>query len=122
MEDSSREPLIIRPETRERPVTIVQVPRIIAMHSVSEAELDSVASGQTSVHLGFFGVVCGAAISFTITLLTVEITSWIVQSSFVGILSTSLLLTVYFVVRAFGDYRQRRRIIASIKATRRQDG
>ncbi|HVH62201.1 MAG TPA: hypothetical protein VNA65_01235 [Candidatus Dormibacteraeota bacterium] len=96
-------------------VTIVSVPRVIEMYSVSERELDqiSVASTSFAVHLVFFGITFGASIAFLISLLTAELSNR--MFALVWALFVLTLATIYFGVQANRSYHDAGRGVRTIK-------
>lgn len=96
-------------------VTIVAVPRVIEMYSVSERELDqiSVASTSFAVHLVFFGITFGASIAFLISLLTAELSNR--MFALVWALFVLTLATIYFGVQANRSYHDASRGVRTIK-------
>jgi hypothetical protein len=96
-------------------VTIVPVPRVIEMYSVSERELDQIGAGSTSfaVHLVFFGITFGASLAFLISLLTAELSNR--MFALVWALFTLTLATIYFGVQANRSYHDATRGVRAIK-------
>ncbi len=96
-------------------VTIVPVPRVIEMYSVSERELDqiSVASTSFAVHLVFFGITFGASIAFLISLLTAELSNR--MFALVWALFVLTLATIYFGLQANRTYHDASRGVRVIK-------
>lgn len=96
-------------------VTIVPVPRVIEMFSVSERELDqiSVASTSFAVHLVFFGITFGASIAFLISLLTAELSNR--MFALVWALFVLTLATIYFGVQANRSYHDASKGVRTIK-------
>ncbi len=85
------------------------------MYTVTDAELDTVASLGNSIHLTFLGISFGTAIAFGIVLATVQVTDPLAHASFVALAWLSAFLTVYFAIRAFVDYRAAQRKLSEIK-------
>jgi hypothetical protein len=97
-----------------QPCTVEHVPRHLKMHSVSESELDAVASGNSSINLTFFGVCLGAAISFGIVLRTANLE--VFNKSLFGMLFfTSLIMGAYFGIRGGADYLRSKAKLQEIK-------
>ena len=96
-------------------VTIVPVPRVIEMYSVSERELDQISVSSTSfaVHLVFFGITFGASIAFLISLLTAELSNR--MFALVWALFVLTLATIYFGVQANRSYHDASRGVRTIK-------
>lgn len=59
---------------QSNPVTVKYLKREVRMISVSEQELDGLASPDTSLYLAFFGISFGVCVALAITLFTVAIT------------------------------------------------
>lgn len=85
------------------------------MHTVTETELDTVASLSNSVHLCFLGMSVGALSAFAIVLATIDIKDPISHAAFVGLTWISAVLTAYFAVRSLFDYREARAKLQEIK-------
>jgi hypothetical protein len=97
------------------PLTVEYARRTLTMHTVTDIELDSVASLGNSVHLTFFGLCAGALVAFGSVLSTTAITEPKIYAAYVGLTAVSLLGGLYFGVRAIIDYRSSRRRLADIK-------
>jgi hypothetical protein len=89
------------------------------MYSVSEQELDTIASGGNTTHVGFLGLSLGSAVTFGITLLTASLPSPHLGASFVALFWTSVVASGYFALRAVTDYRMVARRVNAIKTERR---
>jgi hypothetical protein len=85
------------------------------MHTVTEVELDTVASLSNSVHLGLLGISAGALIAFAITLLTVDITDPTVKAIMASLTWVSAIFSLYFGARATLDYRAAQQKLREIK-------
>jgi hypothetical protein len=96
--------------------TVEHVPRHLRMHSVSETELDAIASGDSSVNLTFFGVCFGAAISFGIGLYSGGINQSQI-ATYKGLFFASGVLTVFFGVQAARKYRDFKKKIKDLKSS-----
>ena len=83
--------------------TIEMVPRHLRMHTVSEAELDAIAVGGSSVNLTFFGVCFGALISFAIGLYSGGIDPS-QKSMYAALVFASAILSAFFGIRGGRDY------------------
>jgi hypothetical protein len=92
--------------------------RTLRMHSLSEAELDAVASLSNSIHLAFLGMSLGSFVAFAIVLVTVEIHDSRLYASFVSLAWLSAVLSLYFGVRSIGEYFTARRKLREIKGGR----
>jgi hypothetical protein len=86
------------------------------VHSVTETELDAVASLNNSVHLTFFGVCCGGLTAFGIALATLSIADPKSYAAFIALFAVSAVGTFYFGVRGLIDYKESRRKLREIKA------
>jgi hypothetical protein len=85
-------------------LTIDYAPRRLRMVTLSETELETIASPSASIHFGFFGVAFGAVVSLLITVSTVDIASPKMFAAFIAGTVLSGLATLYFGVRAILDY------------------
>ena len=96
-------------------VTIVPVPRVIEMYSVSERALDQIGAASTSfaVHLVFFGITFGASLAFLISLLAAELSNR--MFALIWALFTLTLATIYFGVQANRSYHDATRGVRAIK-------
>ncbi len=106
-------------KTSAVPVTVLYKPRSVTMCYVSEQELDAFGSVQNSVNLAFSALAFGAWLTLTVTLATVQITNPYTYAAFWGGFWISLVLTGYFGIRAFLDFRHSRTHISSIKEGRK---
>jgi hypothetical protein len=100
------------------PLTVHYAPRTVMMHSLTETELDGVASIHNSVHLTFFGVCVGGLMAFGIALATLSIADPKTYAAFVALFAICILGSSYFGVRGVIDYREARRRLREIKAGR----
>ena len=94
--------------------TVEIVPRHLKMHSVSETELDAIASGGGSINLTFFGICIGAAISFGIVLRTTNLEAFN-KALFWMLFGAALLMGTYFGVFGIRDYRASKQKLKDIK-------
>jgi hypothetical protein len=85
------------------------------MHPVSATELDTVASLSNSIHLTFFGVCIGSAITFSVVLTTANVTNDRVFAAYVAALIASSVLGLYFGIRGGRDYFAAKKKIKEIK-------
>lgn len=83
--------------------TVEFIPAHLRMHTISEDKLDMLVSGTTSIHLTFFGVCLGSAVSFGIVLYNggLDPTHQLVYQCF---LFLSGMMTAYFGIRGGKDY------------------
>jgi hypothetical protein len=88
------------------------------MIQVSSADLDVVASLGNSIHLAFFGISAGAAITCWVVLKTAGVSDPNTHAEFVMGLAGAILLTAYFGLRAFFDYRTAQRKLREIKGVK----
>ena len=86
------------------------------MHYVTNADLDTVASSGNSVHLTFFGVCAGAAITFWVVLKTANVTDPQTHADFVMLCVGSVVGAVYFGIRGIADYRRAKRTLKELKS------
>src|SRR3989442_238894 len=65
----------VRVEPPEGGITVIPVPRVIEMYSVSERELEQIAgaAGASAFHSVFFGITFGAAMALLISILLSEL-------------------------------------------------
>jgi hypothetical protein len=94
--------------------TVEFVPGHLRMHSISEDKLDMLISGTTSIHLTFFGICLGAAISFAVVLYNggLDPNHKIVYESF---LFLSGMMGAYFGIRGGSDYSRSQKKLNEIK-------
>jgi hypothetical protein len=88
------------------------------MYSLTESELDTVASLSNSVHLALFGVSGGAFISAIITAITVPLAP-IAFAGFIAASITTGLFTLFFGSSSYKSYREARRKINELKCGKR---
>ncbi len=88
------------------------------MHTVSETELDGVASLSSSIHQTFVGMSFGAFFTLAITLYTVKIDDPKVYAAFVACAVLFGVLTLYFGIRAAADYIKAKKSLHKIKSGR----
>jgi len=109
------EPQVNPPSTSStQSITVEYVPGRLRMHTISEDKLDMLVSGNAPVHLTFFGVCFGAAISFGVVLYNGGIDQHH-QSVYTMLLWASGILALYFGVRGGTDYFQSSKKIDEIK-------
>jgi hypothetical protein len=94
--------------------TVEFVPGHLKMHTISEDKLDMLASGTASIHLTFFGICLGAAISFGIVLYNggLDPTHKLVYQCF---LFLSGIMASYFGIRGGSDYNRSQDKLKEIK-------
>ena len=97
------------------PLTVQYARRTLRMLTLTEIELDTVASIGNSVHLAFLGISAGAFIAFGITMLTLPIADPKLFATFAALTALAGILTAYFGVRALIDYRASRAKLSEIK-------
>lgn len=112
--DSGRAEIISSAEAMGLTVTCAQ--RTLRAVTVSELELDSVASLSNSINLTFFGICVGALVAFGIVLLTVSITDPKLYALFGALTFASTVAALYFGVRGALDYLAAQRRLRDIKA------
>lgn len=99
---------LVLPSSREAStVTIEPVHRRIRMFSISEDELDNLASGYSSIDQVMFGITAGGLISFVIVFLTVPLQGNALSIA-VALLAVSLLGVVTFGLRVIAGIRSAR--------------
>jgi len=95
-------------------LSIVRMPRSVEIYYVSGAELDTLASGYSSVHLTFLGIVIGASVTLLVTLATVKLSDRQL-AVFTTLSAFGILATIYFAARAVLDLRRQLRQVRDIK-------
>lgn len=97
-----------------QPFTVELVPAHLRMHTISEDKLEALISGNSSIHLTFFGICLGAAISFGIVLYNggLDSTHGLVYESF--LLLTGVMGT-FFGIRGGKDYLRSKANLKEIK-------
>jgi hypothetical protein len=100
------------------PLTVRYAKRTIHMHTLTEVELDTVASLSNSVHLGMLGISAGSLVAFVITLMTVPIVDSKIAAVIAGLTFVSALATMFFGGRSFLCYRDSQRKLREIKGQR----
>jgi cytochrome c biogenesis protein CcdA len=98
------------------PLTIQYAARSVTMHSVNSMELDAVASLNNSIHLTFFGLCAGSAITFAVVLTTASIASNRVYAAYVGLFIAASVLALYFGIRGGRDYFAAKRQLKELKS------
>jgi len=98
------------------PVSVSYARREVRMHSVTDSELDSIASLGNSVEMTLFGICAGALITLLVTVLTVKIQSPLEFSAFISATIVSFLSTLFFGVRSRSSYKAAQRKLAEIKS------
>lgn len=106
-------------EAPEGGITVIPVPRVIEMYSVSERELEQIASASSSFafHTVFFGITFGAAMAFLISILTAELPNK--MFALVWALFVLTLATIFFGIQATRTHREAGRGIRTIKTESR---
>ncbi|HYM91579.1 MAG TPA: hypothetical protein VEW91_08110 [bacterium] len=107
-------------EIPEEGITIIPVPRVIEMFSVSERELEQIAaaSGSFAFHSVFFGITFGASMAFIVSLLSAELPNR--MYALVWALFVLTLATIYFGVQASRTYREAGKGVRTIKTESRR--
>lgn len=98
--------------------TLEWIPRRLAVHPLTNADIDSIASLGNSIHLTFFALCAGFAVSFAIVLLTLAIPDPVKHAEFVAAFGVSGILALYFGVSAAVDYRRAHRRVKEFKEGR----
>jgi hypothetical protein len=89
------------------------VPSKLKMIQISSGELDAVLSSSASIHIGFLGISLGGLVSLGSTLATVPIADPSTYAAFVALTGLSVILSIYFGLRAgFGHWAYRKRLKA----------
>jgi hypothetical protein len=100
-----------------QPLTVEYVPGILRMHTISEDRLDMLVSGYTSLHLTFFGITFGGAVSFGIVLFN-GVTDPFHKMAYQLFLFGSLIMSAFFGVRGWGEVRQAQKKLKEIKGVK----
>jgi hypothetical protein len=97
--------------------TVEIVPAHLRMHTISEDKLETLISGNGSIHLTFFGICLGAAISFGVVLYNGGLDSihGLVYESF--LLLTGVMAT-FFGIKGGRDYLRSKAKLKEIKGVR----
>lgn len=85
------------------------------MIHVSSSDLDAIASSGNSIHLTFFGLCAGAAISFWGILAAGSITDAKTHAECVMLCFASVVLAVYFGIRGGIDHSAAKRKLKELK-------
>jgi hypothetical protein len=119
----SKPPEIIAPQPRAEIVpstnatlTVEYAPRRMRMVTLTETEVDELASSSGSIHLTFFGSSLGAFIALAIVLATVSVPE---PRKFAAFVASTIVAgggTVFFGLNMIKDVITRRRRIQKIKA------
>jgi hypothetical protein len=103
-----------------RGVNIIEHEREFHMYRVTATELDRFTEGFGSIHLALFGIAAGGFLGVLIGLLTgYSAMDPKIVASFVGLLSATLLGSVYFGVQARRDRSHALKDVGEIKQARR---
>ena len=98
--------------------TVIFVPRDpIAVHVVTDVELEALRSGSESPNLAFLGMTSGAALSTLTTLMTTSLDGPVGTMFLGGCIGTSGL-SMFFIWRVWHDRRMLRELIATIRRPR----
>jgi len=94
--------------------TVELVPAHLRMHTMSEDKLEALISGNGSIHLTFFGICFGAAVSFGIVLYNggLDPIHGLVYESF---LFLSGVMATYFGIRGGRDYLRSKSKLKEVK-------
>jgi len=115
------DPIIERPQIGDgntqysNPVTISYARREVTLHSVTENELDTVASLSNSVDLAFTGICGGAFVTLAVTLATVTLASPIAAAGFISGTIISGIGTLFFGIKARISYKEAEQKLKDIK-------
>jgi hypothetical protein len=120
VEDQHIAPAITPSTGSTQSCTVEHVPRHLKMLSISETELDAIASGDSSVNLTFFGICFGAAISFGIGLYSGGINQTQI-ATYKGLFFASSVLAAFFGVQALRKYREFKKKVRDLKKSSPQD-
>jgi len=109
----------VRVEPPEGGITVIPVPRVIEMYSVSERELEQIAgaAGASAFHSVFFGITFGAAMALLISILLSELPNR--TFALVWALFVLTLATIFFGIQATRTHREAGRGVRTIKTESR---
>ena len=85
------------------------------MYQVNGVELDSLASSGSSIHLTFFGLCTGGAVTTGVVLTTVTIANPLVYAGYIGGFVSAVIFAIYFGVRGIADHRAAKRRLKELK-------
>jgi hypothetical protein len=120
-DDVQAQPNLIAPSsTAAQSYTVEMVPGHLRMHTISEDKLDMIASGNAPLHLAFFGLCSGAAISFGIVVRTVNLDA-ANKPLFSMFFFASLVMGCYFGIRGGIDYFGTRAKVDEIKRLKKSN-
>jgi hypothetical protein len=97
------------------PVTLSYPHREMQMHSLSDSELDTIASSNGSIDLALLGISAGAFITLIITLSTVEISDPKKFAAFVAVAALAGFLSLTFGWRTYSSHKAAQKILNDIK-------
>lgn len=103
----------ILPESTASPVTITVVPRNIAVHFVTEEELEALAEGKASLYMSLFGIAIGILGTSLGTLFSTELQGNTFLA-FEGLAITTGFLTVFFGIGSYREWRNIKQRVESI--------
>src|SRR5262245_35863899 len=94
----------IVPESSASPVTFTVVPRNISFHFITKEELENLAEGKASLQLSLFGISIGVMSTSLGTLFSTDLQgkTFLV---FEGLAITTTLLTLYFGIGAYREWK-----------------
>ena len=98
-------------------ITIQGSPRMLRAFSLTEHELDHLATSRTSTHSGFLGICVGALVSFGIVLSTVKIDDPKLFATFTSLFGLAALLSAYFGIRSYTDASAARKRLEDLKGS-----
>jgi hypothetical protein len=114
-------PSINTPSTGTTPFcTVEHVPGHLRMHTISEDKLDMLVSCSAPLHLTFFGICFGAALSFGMVLYngSLDPTHKLVYQC---LLFPSVVMAAYFGIRGGRDYFRSRDKLNEIKGLKKSN-
>lgn len=102
--------------TTGQSITIRYAQREIRMITVSESELDEVASANPSIDLAMFGITSGTFVAFVIVLATVDLAAnAFLHATFAALAFVSAALMLSFGLRARSAYKSVKRRLRELK-------
>lgn len=99
-------------------VQLIEHGRDIHMFRITDVELDALTTSHHSLNLFFFSLCLGALIVFVITLVTIALPDR-TFATFIALTVLSVLLGIYFGLKALGERRQINRGIRQIRESRK---
>jgi hypothetical protein len=115
-ENKTPEKGLIQAPSGESPLTVLYAKTTLTMHLVDADQLEMIASLGNSIHLTFFGICVGAAVSLGGVLASTTIGDPKVFAGMLSCFSGSCLLGVYFGIRGVRDHLRSQRKLRQLLA------